>query len=448
MDSDECLPSFLISPQCTYPGAFMRIPLVPSIPALLLVCAFATPGQAAVSISSDDGLVMNFGLDVQAQETMANAKSSTGGDYDIIDARPGLSDQMDIQNRRARFFTYGTYDANWKYFLGFLNDHADNEGASTSSASSGRNTQLYKAYIERDLPSDALVSTLHAGLDYPFYNIAIQGDPNWLFCNQRATGTLSNIREEGLRYKLSGSKFTWGVDVMDSLAEKPAGSAAQRAGLFYSSRLEFYPLPGKKPAYKESYAGAPGTSLMVAADVGYDDHDLGLYNGAVGTPAGSLYRTNSLGYGFESIYHMDGLTALGEFRQLNTTANSLNTPSNPTLRNRAQIFLIQAGYTIPVAGIGIEPAVRFTKMNYGLATAIASNYDETAQSLPSGANNNVFGLSGGDADSGLTGRQIDAGVNFYFVKHMIEMQVDYSYWDAAYGQAKANILRVQEQIAF
>jgi hypothetical protein len=423
----------------------MRISLVPCIPAIFMAAAISTPGQAAVSIT-DDGLTMNFGLDIQAQESMANAYDSTGKPFDIVQAKDGRSDQLNAQERRARFFVYGAYNTDWKYFLGYLVDNADNTGYKNAN----RAAQLFKAWLERDLPSDSgLVSTLHAGVDYPFYNIAIQGDPNWMFCNQRATGTLSNIRGEGLRYKLGGNQFTWGFDVMHNMdGAKPAAAetANQRDGLFYSTRLEVSVLPGKKPAYKESYAGAAGHSLLLAADLGYDNHDLGFYN-----PAAGNYRVNSLGYGVEALYHMDGLSALGEFRELNTTANAV-VGAPPTLKNRAQIWLLQAGYTIPVDGMGIEPAVRYTKINYGLATQVADNYDGPAAvggaSLASGSNNGVFGQNAVDADSGLSGHQIDVGVNVYFVKHTIEMQIDYSYWKAEYGSARANIFRVQEQIAF
>jgi hypothetical protein len=131
---------------------------------------------------------------------------------------------------------------------------------------------------------------------------------------------------------------------------------------------------------------------------------------------------------------------------LNTHADSLG--GQPSLENRARIWLIQAGYTLPVGRIGVEPALRYTNINYDLGTDVSEAYDATAGSLGSGSNNNVFGVSTGDADSGLSGHQVDAGVNLYFVKHVIEMQIDYSYWRAEAGRGRANILRVQEQIAF
>ena len=424
----------------------MRLSPTPYLSAALLACAVA-PAAHALSISDDD-FVLSVGIDAQAQQSMANGRDAAGTPYDVVQDRDGRSDQLNSQERRARFFVYGSYDTAWKFFLGYLDDNADSQGyKSTASGVSGgsRLVQLYKAWIERDLKMGAsLVSTLHAGVDYPFYNIAIQGDPNWLFCNQRATGTLGNIRGEGLRYKLGGDSFTWGFDLMHNMdSAKPAAEAFQRDGLFYSSRIEIFPLGGPKPAYKESYAGQRGHSLMLAADVGYDDHDLGYYN-TTGPVAN--YRTSSLGYGFETIYHHDQLSALAEYRMLNTHADSLS--GGPDLDNRSRIWLIQAGWTFTAGNIGIEPALRYTSINYDLGSDVAEAYDATAGSLGSGSANNVFGISTGDADSGLSGHQIDAGVNLYFVKHIIEMQIDYSYWRAEAGQGKANILRVQEQVAF
>ena len=410
-----------------------------TIGTLCIVCA---PMWSAVNIDDGD-LSINFGTDIQAQESTATAKDANGNSYDIINDRDGHSDQMNTQERRARFFLYGSYDKEWRYFLGYLVDNADN----TDYKNSNRSAQIFKAWLERDIPTGAAeTSTVHAGVDYPFYNIAIQGDPNWLFCNQRATGTLGNIRGVGLRYKLGGAHFTWGFDLMHNMdPAKPAAATGQKDGLFYSSRVELSLLPGTKPAYKESYAGAPGHSLLLAADVGYDDHDVGYYNT---TAPVANYETGSLGFGFECLYHLNGLSALAEYRALNTTATGINAPTPATLRNRARIWLIQAGYTIPIDSMGIEPALRYSAINYGLGTEIASDYDATSGSLPSGSNNGVFGVNANDADSGLSGRQIDAGVNLYLRHHIIELQLDYSYWRAAYGQGRANILRLQEQIAF
>lgn len=426
----------------------MRIPIVPTLGAASLALALAQPAMA-LSVSDSDSLTMNFGIDVQAREEAADAQAQGGGHYDIINGRPGNSDEMNTQERRARLFLYGTYDTDWRYFVGYLADNADN----TYYKNTNRAVQLFKGYVERDLHSGALTSTFHAGVDYPFYNIAIQGDPNWLFCNQRATGTLGNIRGLGLRYKLGGSMFTWGFDIMKNMdpAAKPGdsatdpGGAYERDGLFYSSRLEISVL-GPKPAYKESWAGAPGHSLLLAADVGYDDHDLGLYNG---TPANQFYATNSLGYGVEGLYHHDGLDALAECRWLNTHANNVYT--GPSQEAISRIWLIQAGYTFPVDGIGVEPALRFTQIRYDEGHDIAENYDSsTAGPLGTGTSNGIFGIgtAPGDPENGLSGRQVDAGVNLFFVKHVFEMQIDYSYWKADTGDAHANIVRVQEQVAF
>jgi hypothetical protein len=428
----------------------MRVPLTSSLFTLALLGAASVPTYAATL--SDDDLAINFACDIQAREEFANARAQDGNPYDIVNARDGRSDQMDTSARRARLWIYGTYDKDWKYLIGYLVDKADNTGYNNGN----RAAMLYKAWLERnvDMGAMGLTSTFHAGVDYPFYNIAIQGDPNWLFCNQRATGTLGNIRGVGLRYKLYNDNFVWGFDIMKDMdGAKPGntavvdpGGAYQRDGLFYSSRLEYYPIGEKRPAYKETYAGDKGQSLMLAADVGFDDHDLGYYNTAT-----DFYHTNSLGWGLEAIYHLDELTVLAEGRWLQTKADAVTPGAANLPTNVSRILLVQAGYCIPVDGMGIEPALRFTSIDYRTGNdpvQAADNYDATGGALGTGSSNSVFGVSGGDQESGLSGHQIDAGVNLYFKKHIIETQIDYSYWHAAIGTAKANIVRVQEQLAF
>jgi hypothetical protein len=396
----------------------------------LLAIAGAIPATLEAVTIKDDAFTLNIGMDVQARQEFWNAKNTTGGDYDGLLGRDGKSD-VSFQERRARLFVYGSYEEVWKYNLSYLDDRADNVGY---SATGTRNVALFKAFLERDFIDGDAKHTLHAGVDYPFFNLAIQSDPRWLFPNQRATGTLLGVRGSGARYMYSDPMFTFGADVMESLDPgKPGANATHSDGLFYCSRLEVSCLGGKKPGYMESYAGKEGHSLILAADIGYDSDDYQIAD----------HKIKALCYGIEALYHLNGLSALAEYRALRTENDSLLGAGDAKINSR--IWLIQAGYAMPVGSTFVEPALRFTKIDYDTATTETVNYNGTVGGLPPAL---TGAPTGTDSENGLSGKQLDVGVNWYLSGHNIQIQLAYSYWKAEAGDAKANIVRLQEQVAF
>jgi hypothetical protein len=228
--------------------------------------------------------------------------------------------------------------------------------------------------------------------------------------------------------------FTFGADVMESLDPgKPGANATHSDGLFYCSRLEVSCLGGKKPGYMESYAGKEGHSLILAADIGYDSGDYQIAD----------HKIKALCYGIEALYHLNGLSALAEYRALRTENDSLLGAGDAKINSR--IWLIQAGYAMPVGSTFVEPALRFTKIDYDTATTETVNYNGTVGGLPPAL---TGAPTGTDSENGLSGKQLDVGVNWYLSGHNIQIQLAYSYWKAEAGDAKANIVRLQEQVAF
>jgi hypothetical protein len=106
-------------------------------------------------------------------------------------------------------------------------------------------------------------------------------------------------------------------------------------------------------------------------------------------------------------------------------------PSAP--RSNRQVWIAQAGYAVPVAGVALEVAGRYQHIDVK-TTTLASD---------------VYGVNNQD-DYGNSGRQIDLGFNIYWSGHAVVTQLEYSRWTPSVSgsDAKAQIVRLQQQLAF
>jgi hypothetical protein len=247
------------------------------------VLALSSCALAAVDLKDGDQLTLNFGMDVQTRAETAVAHDASGHDWDIYRGEIGRSDEIQYSVRRARLLMDGSYGANWKFYLGFLADNVDrdyynqNNTAVAPTSGGGREAALFKAYMRRIFPmQDGLSMYLQAGMDFPYFNRGIIGDPWWMFAQQRPSVDFMGVRGVGGRYMFSGPRFDFAIDVQEGLdpARDPS-NAGQQEGMFYSSRLEVYAFNNseKKPPYRESYRGAAGHSLLLALDGALDNRD-------------------------------------------------------------------------------------------------------------------------------------------------------------------------------
>jgi hypothetical protein len=459
----------------------MRVPLLASLGAMACFTPYA---QGAVSIKDDD-LTVNIGMDLQARAQWANASTGSGtaatnGEpYDVFRAAPGESNDVDMNIRRARLLIDGSYTASWKFNMSFNADNVDrngDNGAPTNTANTpgggvtnnpgdnSREVQLFKAYLRHIWKLDeGLELYAQGGLDYPFFNRAIVGDPWWLFAQQRASGNLMGNRAVGTRVMLSGEMFDWGFDIDESMdpgqpaqaANTPAdGDNLHREGLFYSTRLEYtvFSDTGRKALYHESYQGKPGHSLMLTGDIGYDNNDYGL--------AGE--RVNAYCYGFEALYHMDGLSVLAEGRCEHIFENAYaGGAGNDKIMSTA--YCIQAGYAFPAMGIIVEPCLRAQRLDLDLSMDQPASYNNNTALGNGAAGANANRLTGnlgvpywlvqyGGADRMNSGNQFDVGCNWIFSPYTL-MQTSYTRWNgfASTGGGNhpdANIVRAQLQLYF
>lgn len=368
----------------------------------------------------DDDVRLNLTVEAQTRVERSSATDVSGASYDTVDDRDGDAADADFQIRRARLGVAGSYGMGYQFRLELSADHDDQQGYQTD-----RGVQLYRAYAERQFYTGTVTQTLHAGLDFPFFNRADAVNRTFLFPQERATAALMTVRGVGVRYLYDAPDADLGVDIMESLdPSRPAANAGEREGLFYSARLEFSPLEGAKPAYQESWAGAPGQGVLLCGDIGFDDRDL--------ATAGEV--TERLGYGFEALLHADELSLSTELRYLRTRTTPLNAPGTTSSLHQ-RVFVIQGGYALPSGNdLVFEPALRLQLID--LADGTAVDYD-------GGGSNPTL-----DAEWGDTGREIDAGINCYLHRHSNKVQLSFARWQAKDSSAHADIWRLQHQLTF
>jgi hypothetical protein len=442
------------------------------------MACFTPFAHGAVTIADND-LTINIGMDVQTRAQIGNGSlgsgtaATNGESYDVFRGAPGQSNEVDFNMRRARLLLDGAYGSEWKFYFGLNADNVDRNGDNGAGTTSGnaanvadndatRSVQLFKAYLRHIWKlDDSDNATLQGGLDYPFFNRAIVGDPWWLFPQQRASGNLMGNRAVGARFMINGAMFDWGFDIDESmdpgqpaqLAQTPANGGTDsfhREGLFYSSRIEYtvFSDTGKKALYHEDYQGKPGTSVMLTADIGYDNNDYGV----------ASTRTDAYCYGFEALIHWDNLSVLADYRAEHIKENAY-APGGDSIDDLAYAYCIQAGYCIPAMGIIIEPALRAQRLVLDTKQDQQASYNNGGEATYAGGTANAANLglpawlvSYGGADRYNSGNIFDVGVNWIFSPYTL-LQTAYTRWN---GQAStgggnhpdANILRAQFQLYF
>ncbi|MBA3708167.1 MAG: hypothetical protein H0W83_05035 [Planctomycetes bacterium] len=388
----------------------------------LLACAgMCVPAaNAAVSVS-DDTLKLEFGIRLQSRVSMERSEDATGNDFNVLHGVAGKNDPFDFEMRRCRLYLKGTYQENWKFQLAFQSDDVDRQVNSGTAA-------VRYAWVERQFKMDAMTHVIHFGLDKPFFNDAdVLSSSARLFPTSRASETLLKNRSVGLGYRFWHPQFALGADIQNVSARvQPTGAAADDAeGFFYSARGEFSFSPEWfVQKRQESFCGKEGHAAVLGLEYGTEKDRFS---------AATTHRT-TIGYGGDFLFWWNSITVtLDAEWNKRTDTDLLTNIDAPELKSH--VYTGQIGYAIPMeGGMAIEPAFRYAQIDTDTSTAAKS----TAQNYSTAA----------FAEHGASGSEIEVGLNLYFNGHGNKVQVAFSNWKAADGDAKANIFRIQHQLNF
>lgn len=419
----------------------------------LIALAVAAPAAFALDVKDDD-VKLGLSLQLQVRGEVASADAADGQThYSVTSGKSvGTTDPFDFYIRRMRLGFKGSYQGDWKFGAIIRIDNQDKSVASTGStidaAATGsaakqdvnfnRRPETHVAYIERVIKQEDLKieHSIKAGLDYAFFNGAsgVFSSSSFLLPSGRATDQSSMLapRGIGIGYKLDAPYVTWGFDIQNNVSDDAETSTtSQGDGLCYTTRLQLTPegdLAIKKAV--ESFLGKPGTGVMVSLEYGKN------------TNLNTIQDITA--YGTEVLVHWNGLSALAEFRKAKFEDNTTDGTSKSATANKnrdRQIWLVQAGYALPLGDAVIEPAVRYTVIDLDKDdVGEGENKDgKTGQSLP----------TYGSGEYGNSGKQWELGVNYYPKgSHANKIQLGFQNWEAEQGKAKANILRAQWQLSF
>ncbi|HYE04275.1 MAG TPA: porin [Planctomycetota bacterium] len=397
------------------------------------------PAIHAVSIS-DDVVKLGVGVRLQTRAQVADSDAANGDEFNVQNGGTGSNDPVDFSIRRARLMFTGSYGADWKFNATLQNDNVDNTGASNAN----RATAIRYAWVERAFKMDGdMAHLVKVGLDKPFFNAAdVMSSSRMLFPTKPATdsATPSTMRPRGvgLSYKFAHPMFIIGADIQNNVTAKPAtgffGNAEAQdidEGLFYSARAEFTPLFDAEwfdAKRSESYVGKEGHHLMIGLKYGANDEAIG------GAATVSRTLTTTTGYGADVLFHWNQITFSGDYFAFNTEVEAANTPTTVVETDvDSQVISAQVGYAFPLGGdYVLEPALRYAIIDLDTdIDNVATNYSGVA-----------------DAEHGLSGDEIEVGLNLYLDGHNNKLSLAYSMWNAEDGDADANVVRLQHQLNF
>ncbi len=396
--------------------------LVPTLSLLALA------GFAAAEVVSDDAAKITVTGLFQPRADFGHGSNVSGtGDRSTYAPSEGAiasPDTADLYFRRLRVGIKGTFQQDWIFQATI---QADNQGKNTSTAATGNPALgFYDAFIGRKFVVSDMTHTLVAGKQAILANTAAFRGTTTLLPTPRASAALFRYNGTGAGYRFDSPVIRAGFDVQNNAGDDQAGQTQTYGeGLLYAGRIELTGPGAWSAPWQESFAGKPGHGFVVAVDLGVNQRDRTSATASVDTKL----------YGFEAMFHFDGLTAVADCRQTQT----VTTPDTAAVGTNihARVTGIQAGYAMPLASTGynIEPAARFQRIDGDLDAVGATNW--------------------GADEFGGSGRQFEVGVNVYFAGHKSKIGVQYIRWvgesvtttiDA--DSATANIVRVQQQLWF
>ncbi|HAT12026.1 MAG TPA: hypothetical protein DCS97_15920 [Planctomycetes bacterium] len=388
----------------------------PSRTLLTLAAIAAVPAAWGLDVTDAD-LKLGLTMQLQLRAEASLAEDNAGTKYSPAEGA-GDPDTADFYVRRARIGFTGMYKEKFK-FAAVLN--ADNTDK-TTSADASRGVKPHLLFVGTSFPcmlSDSIKHYVQFGLDDAAYNGSqnIFSSRELLMPASRATGNLMKNRGVGVKWMVTAPNVQGWIDIQNNsgdTSETTADTRDEGEGLWYSARLHLSPDGDWKIAKAtESFLGASGKGVLVAIDGAFNDTD---------SSATASTDVSTMGYGLEVLGHFDAVTALAEFRAQEQSGNGAHKDS--------VVYLLQAGYALPWKDTVLEPALRISYID-----------------LNKNDNNETDAFSANDY--GASGTQLELGVNWYLNKHNNKIQAGWTNWDGeAAGKAKADIVRVQWQLAF
>ncbi len=379
------------------------------VPAMLSVAAALPAAEPELKLSP----VVYF----QTRADINSGKTSTGGDY-----TPGTEgtnavegDTVDFYLRRARLgakFTYG----NWSGRILFDADNAGRDGTAVSGSSkTNYDVDLYDAYATYALKGEGINHEFRAGLYTATFNPSdFYSSGAHAFAASAITQNLISNRQIGVGYTLDHEVVDVNLDIQNVRADGTAGQGlgGDGDGLWISGRAVFT-LPGEWSIgrWQESFAGAEGKGVALGLEYATQDDQ-----------TATTVTTETTSYGVDILLHMDGLTALAEYRG--------QTVDNGTTEVDSTVFRLQAAYAFPVGEYFIEPAIRY------------GSYDANTD------NDNEAGNFGTSDFATASGDEIDVGVNWLISGNRNKLSLLYTSWSAEEGDGDASIFRLQHQLSF
>jgi len=382
-------------------------------PTLLIIAALAAaPGVHALTVKDDD-VKLGLGVRIQARAEFNDSENAAGDPYDAGSGSAHGGDPVDFMIRRMRLTFKGSWKSDYFFNVTMASDKR--------TVASGSTIDLYESYIGRKWSDEAsgISHSIQTGLANAFYNGVANtfSSGAFLLPNSRATELLLASRGIGIAYMMTAPFGRFGIDIQNNTSD----AAGDQDGLFYSARVELTP-PGELAikSATESFVGAEGKGVWLALDYAQ--------NVSNGSADSSFAVGTTTGYGIELLGHVDGLTALAEYRA-DTHENSTN-----DTETKKKVMLVQAGYALPFGDAVIEPAIRWA--------AIDLDTEDDEEGDPYGSK----------YDYGTSGTQIDLGVNYYIHKHNNKLQLAYTMWEGEETEdgdsASADIVRAQWQLNF
>ncbi len=394
------------------------MPMRPSI----LSSALIVPALLAIagSVCAGDGPEFKPFLYLQTRADIVSGTANSGADaVPATDNGAEQADLVDFYFRRART----GFNVSMGSISGKVTLDTDNAGRSSAprfNGSTGSAVTVYDAWLnyrfgDGDVKHSVKIGQFQAAFNTsPFYSSA-----NHQFAASPMTEALMANRQIGVGYMLDTAMVDVWVDVQNVRTDGNAGQSGAGAdgdGLWISARAQLtgtgeWALKG----WQESFAGKAGQGFAVGLELGHETEQ-----------AAGGDTVTTVGYGVDVLFHWNQITALAEYRGQNAETE---TAAGATSTVTGHAFRVQAGYAFPLqGGMVLEPALRYQQLDAN------KDVDSTA--------------SFGGSDFGVSGTEIDVGLNLYIKGHSQKVSALVTWWEAEEGNADATIVRFQHQITF
>ncbi len=406
---------------------------MPRFTATPLLLALAAGAPLAALEVADDTVKLGLGLYMQVRAEVIQAEDSAGDAWNATEGMAGQNDTADMYLRRFRPIFKGSYQDTWLFSLGLA---ADNWGRTNSS----NGLTLDHGWLGAKYDAFGWKHQTSWGKQQSDFNSAGARTAACLFPTQRPTAMMVNMNALGVCHTAKLDTVTVSLTAMSNVGDDSATPTTEGEGLFYAARVEWNGTGDfKNTKWQESYVGAEGKGITIAAELGTNINDKVADADVItaGVQPGSI---DTLVYGIEALLHMDALTALVEYRAM-SRSGGLDSGSEAD-DAKSSAIVVQAGYAFPLSGgTVLEAAARFAKVD--LITDIdgdTANYGVAPTGFTA------------MPDNAGSGRIIDLGVNWYIKGHNNKMGLMVELWEgeepATGDNPSATAIRLQHQLTF